>query len=108
MGDPRNSRTQIRAAKGGMSWTHLGRKGVMAQMRIRLASRFFIFVSLLLVATTGARAQDPLPSWNDGASKQAILKFVQATTDKSSPKFVPLSERIATFDQDGTLWVEHP
>ena len=52
--------------------------------------------------------QDPLPSWNDGAAKQAILKFVQSTTDKSSPRFVPPPERIATFDQDGTLWVEHP
>jgi phosphoglycolate phosphatase-like HAD superfamily hydrolase len=53
-------------------------------------------------------SQDPLPSWNDGAAKQAILKFVQTTTDKSSARFVPPPERIATFDQDGTLWVEHP
>jgi phosphoglycolate phosphatase-like HAD superfamily hydrolase len=51
---------------------------------------------------------NPLPSWNDGASKNAILKFVAATTDSSSPDFVPPPERIATFDQDGTLWVEHP
>ncbi len=53
-------------------------------------------------------AQDPLPSWNDGPTKQAILKFVRDTTDKSSAKLVPPEERIATFDQDGTLWVEHP
>ena len=51
---------------------------------------------------------DPLPSWNDGPAKQAILDFVQATTDQASPKFVPPEDRIATFDQDGTLWVEHP
>jgi phosphoglycolate phosphatase-like HAD superfamily hydrolase len=51
---------------------------------------------------------DALPSWNDGAAKQAIVDFVKATTDKSSPDFVPPEERIATFDQDGTLWVEHP
>jgi phosphoglycolate phosphatase-like HAD superfamily hydrolase len=51
---------------------------------------------------------DPLPSWNDGPAKQAIVKFVQTTTEKASPKFVPPAERIATFDQDGTLWVEHP
>jgi len=59
---------------------------------------------------TSARAQDadPLPSWNDGAAKQAILRFVQATTDRSSPDFVPPEARIATFDQDGTLWVEQP
>jgi phosphoglycolate phosphatase-like HAD superfamily hydrolase len=51
---------------------------------------------------------DPLPSWNDGAAKKAILEFVRVTTDKASPKFVPPEQRIATFDQDGTLWVEHP
>ena len=52
--------------------------------------------------------QDPLPSWNEGPPKQAIVQFVRDTTDKSSPKFVSPEERIATFDQDGTLWVEHP
>jgi phosphoglycolate phosphatase-like HAD superfamily hydrolase len=57
----------------------------------------------------GAAANDdPLPSWNDGPSKKAILDFVRATTDHGSPKFVVEPERIATFDQDGTLWVEHP
>ena len=50
----------------------------------------------------------PLPSWNDGPAKQAIVDFVRATTDQASPKFVPPDERIAEFDQDGTLWVEHP
>ncbi len=55
-----------------------------------------------------AQAPDPLPSWNGGPAKQAIVDFVHATTDQSSPKFVPPAERIATFDQDGTLWVEHP
>jgi phosphoglycolate phosphatase-like HAD superfamily hydrolase len=49
-----------------------------------------------------------LPSWKDGPAKQAIIDFVHATTDTGSPKFVPAEERIATFDQDGTLWVEHP
>ncbi|MGB5834911.1 MAG: haloacid dehalogenase-like hydrolase [Thiohalocapsa sp.] len=51
---------------------------------------------------------DPLPSWNDGPSKQAIVDFVHAVTDSSNPGYVPESERIATFDNDGTLWVEHP
>ena len=51
---------------------------------------------------------DPLPSWNDGPAKNAILNFIHVTSDKSNPKFVPPEERIATFDQDGTLWVEHP
>ena len=67
--------------------------------------------TLLMVAFAGqtvARAQDPLPSWNDGPARQAIVSFVRATTDPASPQFVPPAERIATFDQDGTLWVEHP
>jgi phosphoserine phosphatase len=51
---------------------------------------------------------DRLPSWNDGAAKSTIEKFVRATTDPTSPEFVPEDERVATFDQDGTLWVEHP
>jgi hypothetical protein len=50
----------------------------------------------------------PLASWNDGAAKQGILDFIRTTTDPSSKTFVPTEERIATFDQDGTLWVEHP
>ena len=61
--------------------------------------------------STSAQAQTTsaaLASWNDGPAKQAILDFVRATTDQSSQKFVPPEDRIATFDQDGTLWVEHP
>jgi haloacid dehalogenase-like hydrolase len=50
----------------------------------------------------------PLPSWNDGATRQAILNFVATVTREGSPDFVPPAERIATFDNDGTLWVEHP
>ncbi len=73
------------------------------------------FTALLLGAAASVTAagpasaqSDPLPSWNDGPAKQEIVKFVDATTDAASPNFVPLGERIATFDQDGTLWVEHP
>ena len=65
----------------------------------------------LLIALVGQRpanSQDPLPSWNDGPAKQAILEFVKVTTTEGSPKFVPQAERIATFDQDGTIWVEQP
>jgi phosphoglycolate phosphatase-like HAD superfamily hydrolase len=51
---------------------------------------------------------DPLPSWNDGATKSAIVAFVHHATDQASSKFVPAADRIVTFDQDGTLWVEHP
>ncbi len=49
-----------------------------------------------------------LPSWNDGPAKGAILHLVKQTTDPASPKFVPPEARIASFDQDGTTWVEHP
>ncbi len=64
---------------------------------------------LVLAVCTPAGAQtDPLPSWNDGSAKQAILEFVRVTTDKASPKFVEPEARIAVFDQDGTTWVEQP
>src|SRR6266478_5261874 len=66
------------------------------------------FVGAVAFAFNIARAEDPLPSWNDGSAKQAIVNFVQTTTDSGSTNFVPPAERIATFDQDGTLWVEHP
>ena len=65
-------------------------------------------VGALSLATTIARASDPLPSWNDGPAKQAIVDFVRVTTETGGAKFVPPEERIATFDQDGTLWVSHP
>jgi phosphoglycolate phosphatase-like HAD superfamily hydrolase len=67
-----------------------------------------ILAEALPAATAQAQPAAPLASWNDGAAKQAILDFVRVTTDQTGPKFVPAEERIATFDQDGTLWVEHP
>jgi hypothetical protein len=54
-----------------------------------------------------ATSSGALPSWNEGTAKQAILDFVRDTTGPGSPKFVLPEDRIATFDQDGTLWVEH-
>jgi phosphoserine phosphatase len=53
-------------------------------------------------------ATGPLPSWNEGPAKQAILELVRATSDRTGPHYVPVEDRVATFDQDGTLWVEHP
>src|SRR5262245_33859222 len=68
-----------------------------------------VALSALLVLGLSAHAQtDPLPSWNDGPAQKAIVEFVQTTTTQGSPQFVPPAERIATFDQDGTLWVEQP
>ncbi len=69
-----------------------------------------LLAGLLAVLAAGAQASaqtDPLPSWNDGAAKKAIVAFVHETTTPG-PKFVEPAERVATFDQDGTLWVEHP
>ena len=81
-------------------------------------SRRFVLSALAasptLVAAAGARpalAQsqaDPLPSWNEGATKQAITAFVARVTTQGGPDFVPVDERIATFDNDGTLWIEQP
>jgi phosphoserine phosphatase len=68
----------------------------------------FALACMVVFMTTNAQAADPLASWNDGPAKQAIVEFVKATTTQGSPQFVPPEERIATFDQDGTLWVEHP
>jgi hypothetical protein len=69
------------------------------------------FLLVLFAAAAGgafAQAPDPLPSWNGGNAKQSILEFVAAVTREGSPEFVPVSQRIATFDNDGTLWCEQP
>ena len=66
-----------------------------------------LFVALFGILNAQGQS-DPLPSWNDGPAKQSILAFVKETTDKSSPRYVEPADRIATFDQDGTLWTEHP
>src|SRR6266513_2830427 len=62
----------------------------------------------LLLGAAYAAAQDPLPSWNDGAAKRSITEFVTKVTREGSSDFVPPNERIATFDNDGTLWCEQP
>ncbi len=78
---------------------------------MRRSSNLFsmgIFVIAGLMMPTGPALADSLPSWNEGPAKQAIIKFVQAVTDKSNPNYVPPEQRIATFDNDGTLWCEQP
>lgn len=66
-------------------------------------------LALAVFAVPGAMSQTaPLPSWNDGSARRAIIDFVAAVTTPSSPDFVPEADRIATFDMDGTLWVEQP
>jgi phosphoglycolate phosphatase-like HAD superfamily hydrolase len=64
--------------------------------------------TLLPAGAQTAPAGDPLPSWNEGAAKQSIVDFVAAVTREGSPDFVPVPQRIATFDNDGTLWCESP
>jgi hypothetical protein len=67
-----------------------------------------VLIGVLAVTTTVARAPDPLPSWKDGKAKQSIIDFVTKVTKPGSPDFVPVAERIAVFDNDGTLWCEQP
>lgn len=73
-------------------------------MKITAPATFFLFFALALPAF----AQDPLPSWNDTAPKKAIVTFVEKVTTPGSRDFIAPAERIATFDNDGTLWAEQP
>src|SRR3954470_16140641 len=76
---------------------------------LRRSFGFGLAAASLASASGAAFAQnDPLPSWNDGVAKQAILDFVARTTTTGGREFVPVPERIATFDNDGTLWCEQP
>jgi phosphoglycolate phosphatase-like HAD superfamily hydrolase len=79
----------------------------MKTVRIQILVAFALAFALTLTATVICAA-DPLPSWNEGKTKQAIIEFVTKVTKAGSPDFVPPAERIATFDNDGTLWAEQP
>ncbi|MCA3586198.1 MAG: haloacid dehalogenase-like hydrolase [Methylocystis sp.] len=88
------------------SCSRLNRRAVLSALALLSAAP-----AAFLPATVRAQsvnASDPLPSWNEGPTKQSILTFVAAVTREGSPNFVPPAERIATFDNDGTLWVEQP
>jgi hypothetical protein len=75
---------------------------------LRIHTSILLVALLVAFASGSATARDPLPSWNDGSTKTAILEFVAAVTDEKGKDYVEPSERIATFDNDGTLWVEQP
>lgn len=70
--------------------------------------RFGMLLVAWAASVAASNGDDPLPSWNDGAAKTAIVNFVARVTDKSGPHYVPPHARIATFDNDGTLWAEQP
>ena len=73
-----------------------------------MLARFILVIAAWLIALAPARGAEPLPSWNDTASRQSIVRFVGRVTTAGSPDFVPVPERIAVFDNDGTLWSEQP
>jgi phosphoserine phosphatase len=83
----------------------------MSKLLISVTRRF-VLAALLLTAGainwTAYAQSDPLPSWNEGATKKSITDFVARVTAQGGPDFVPVDQRIATFDNDGTLWVEQP
>jgi len=76
-------------------------------MRLRRFTLIVIFI-IVLTGAVAAQTSDPLPSWNDGATKSAITRFVSRVTRDGSSDFVPAPQRIAVFDNDGTLWCEQP
>ena len=67
-----------------------------------------LLAGLLILISTFASAQEVLPSWNEGKSKANVIAYVQAVIDTKSADFIPLKDRIAVFDNDGTLWSEQP
>ena len=87
-----------------------GRSPLTMRMNMKRHTASFsiaVLIGLALLSAV-AHAQDPLPSWNDGKAKQVIIEFVTKVTKEGSPYFVQPAERIATFDNDGTLWAEQP
>ena len=70
--------------------------------------RSIAVLAIIFASFTTVRAQDPLPSWNDTAPKKAIVAFVEKVTKEGSSDFIPPNERIATIDNDGTLWCDKP
>jgi hypothetical protein len=80
--------------------------------RLHVKYRLFLLAAAALAVSFGysqvAQADDSLPSWNDGPSKKSIVEFVKKVTTESGPDFMPPAERIAVFDNDGTLWSEQP
>ena len=81
---------------------------MVGKSRLRGALLVLLPLVMILASACAGRAENPLPSWNEGDARAAIVSFVERTTDEASPDFVPASERIAVFDNDGCLWPENP
>ncbi len=80
----------------------------MIPLRMIAATALMIAATACWTGTVSAQPADPLPSWNDGATREAITTFVEAVTTEGGPDYVAPADRIATFDNDGTLWPSHP
>jgi len=85
-----------------------GQENKLNYPTIFLGIVFLVLTPVLSGCFGSQQAADPLPSWNEGQAKTSIVDFVQAVTDEAGPDFVPVPERIAVFDNDGTLWSEQP
>jgi len=80
----------------------------MLRRNISMCVIVAVVCTFVFAASIALGQSDPLPSWNDGPAKKAVMEFVAKVTKEGSPDFVPVAERIATFDNDGTLWCEQP
>ena len=90
--------------KSADKFLEVNRRAMLAALTMLPALPMLLSVSV----TAQTATSDRLPSWNDNATKKAIVTFVERVTKQGSPEFVPEAERIATFDNDGTLWAEQP
>lgn len=80
----------------------------VSAMFCRVLCQIAFLLGTMPLASSSASAEQPLPSWNDSAARKAIIEFVSKVTQEGSPDFIPTSDRIAVFDNDGTLWSEQP
>jgi steroid 5-alpha reductase family enzyme len=94
-----------RAVRAALAWgKNMSRHLVKALLHGAAAA----IIGAFAIAMSASAQSDPLPSWNDTAPKSAIVSFVEKVSKQGSPDFVPEPERIAVFDNDGTLWTEQP
>ncbi len=108
-----NQVTVTDAKLGGVPVVDVRPKNWKEKTKMKPLQHVGLFIVAVLVVNTAlwveaAKALDFLPSWNDGPTKSAIVQFVQDVTKQGGPKYVSPEARIATFDQDGTLWCEQP